>query len=82
VDPAGVWLGALGIITNSLGAELTGTRLAAPVVGSIEYKVEVPPALFETHHGLVGLATNPHEFCKFLSSSGALPVLETRLVCV
>jgi hypothetical protein len=40
------------------------TTKGTTVVGVVAelYKVEVPPALFETHHGLVGLATNPHAF--------------------
>src|ERR1700686_2243433 len=61
-DPGGVWLGAFGIFTNSLGEGLIGTRCAAPVA-SIEYNVEVPPALLETHQGLpVGLETSPQAF--------------------
>src|ERR1700675_3152514 len=81
-DPGGFWLGALRIFTNSLGAGLIGTRCAAPLA-SMEYRVEVPPALLETHHGLpVGLDTRPHAFCRLGSVSAALPVLDTRFVCV
>src|SRR5579872_2767780 len=82
-EPGGVWLGAFGIFTNSLGAGLIGIRCAAPVE-SIEYSVEVPPALLETHQGLpVGLETSPQAFCRFGSCSGAWPATsETRFVCV
>jgi hypothetical protein len=60
--------------TNSLGAGLMGIRVATrpPVLFVLmEYSVEVPPALLETHQGLpFGLATSPQAFSRFLSCRG------------
>src|SRR5215472_7016488 len=83
-DPGAVWLGALATIT--VPVPLIGTIIAAPVVGSMRYSVEVPPALFETHHGEPpGLATRPQAFCRLGSmtpAGGVLAKFATRLVWV
>src|SRR5208282_1912746 len=47
-EPGAGWLGALGTITAPVGV---GKAMIAPAP---VYRVEVPLALFETHHGLVG----------------------------
>jgi hypothetical protein len=72
-DPGAGCLGAFEIVTTR------GTILASPIE-SIAYKVEVPPALLDTHQGLVGVETNPQAFCKLESVTGAPLVLETRFV--
>ena len=50
-DPGVGWLGALGMVATS-------GRIAPPPV----YTVEVPPALFETHQGVLGPWTSPQAF--------------------
>src|SRR5690242_19727037 len=51
-DPNPCWLGALRMDTIPL--PLMGTMFAVnvPFVTVIEYSVDVPPALLETHHGV------------------------------
>jgi len=47
-----------------------GTDGGDRVSPEASYRVEVPPALLETHHGEVGLATSPQGFCRFASGTG------------
>src|SRR5882762_9827736 len=68
------WLGALGIVTIPL--PLIGTMATGGTDGGdrvnpeASYRVDVPPALLETHHGEVGLATSPQGFWRFASGTG------------
>src|SRR5271170_5597093 len=77
-DPGAGWLGALRILTPFPGnppAAFKATIVTGSSVGGgvwsagfggfkpeVLYSVEVPPALFEIHHGVAGPWTSPHAF--------------------
>src|ERR1700733_14242970 len=78
-DPGAGWPGALGILTpfpgvppGALSATIvtggsTGGGVCAGLAGfkpELLYSVEVPPALFEIHQGVVGPWTSPQGFSR------------------
>src|SRR5258707_4498717 len=85
-EPGAGWLGAFGTVTMPLPLMGTIFAVTVPPATVMEYKVEVPPALLDTHHGVpappptAGPETSPQAFCRFGSLVGAAPVLETILV--